>query len=132
MSIATAIQNAQTRVANAYTAVSGKGGTLPDTQNLTNLPTAINSINTSYNIPVGGIIKTFSNNKHAYFFKEIVGDTVVIAGLSDGGSYGTSVDVYKTLNGVSTLLQTIPMTDLSQGNTVTITITGGYDGLYLD
>ena len=132
MSIATAIQNAQIRVANAYTAVSGKGGTLPDTQNLTNLPTAINSISTSYNIPVSGIIKTFSNNKHAYFFQEIVGDTVVIAGLSDGGSYGTSVDVYKTLNGVSTLLQTIPMTDLSNGNTVTITITGGYDGLYLD
>ena len=44
MSIATAIQNAQWKVANAYTAVSGKGGTLPATQNLANLPTAINSI----------------------------------------------------------------------------------------
>lgn len=44
MSIATAIQNAQTKVANAYTAVSTKGWTLPATQNLSNLPTAINSI----------------------------------------------------------------------------------------
>lgn len=44
MSIATAIQNAQTKVANAYTAVSTKGGTLPATQDLANLPTAINSI----------------------------------------------------------------------------------------
>lgn len=48
MSIATAIQNAQQKVANAYTAVSNKGGTLPSTQNLSNLPTAISSI------PAGG------------------------------------------------------------------------------
>ena len=44
MSIASAITAAQGRVANAYTAVSNKGGTLPATQNLSNLPTAINSI----------------------------------------------------------------------------------------
>lgn len=44
MSISSAIQNAQTKVANAYTAVEGKGGTLPITQNLSNLPTAISSI----------------------------------------------------------------------------------------
>lgn len=48
MSIATAIQNAQGKVADAYTAVSNKGGTLPATQNLSNLPTAISSI------PAGG------------------------------------------------------------------------------
>lgn len=132
MSIATAIQNAQIRVENAYTAVSGKGGTLPDTQNLTNLPTAINSINTSYNIPVGGLVKTHNSNKHVYYFKSIVGNTVVIAGFSDGSHIGTSVDVYKTYKGVATLLQTISMTDLAGGNTVTITISGDYDGLYLD
>lgn len=44
MSIATAITAAQGRVANAYTAVSTKGGTIPATQNLTNLPNAILSI----------------------------------------------------------------------------------------
>ena len=43
MSIASAIQNAQQKVANVYTAVSNMGGTLPVTQNLSNLPTAINS-----------------------------------------------------------------------------------------
>ena len=46
MSIATAIQNAQQKVANAYTAVNAKGGTLPATQDLSNLPTAIESIST--------------------------------------------------------------------------------------
>ena len=44
MSIATAITAAQGKVADAYTAISNKGGTLPVTQNLTNMPTAINSI----------------------------------------------------------------------------------------
>lgn len=44
MTIASAITAAQGRVADAYTAISNKGGTLPATQNLTNMPTAINSI----------------------------------------------------------------------------------------
>ena len=46
MSIASAIQNAQQKVANAYTAVDNKGGTLPATQDLSNLPNAINTIST--------------------------------------------------------------------------------------
>lgn len=44
MSIATAITNLQSRVADAYDAVEAKGGTLPQVQNTTNLPTAISSI----------------------------------------------------------------------------------------
>lgn len=44
MSIETAITAAQGRVADCYTAISNKGGTLPATQNLSNMPTAINSI----------------------------------------------------------------------------------------
>jgi hypothetical protein len=51
MSIATAIQNAQQKVENAYTAVSNKGGTIPATQNLSNLPAAISSIPSSGGIP---------------------------------------------------------------------------------
>lgn len=58
MSIATAIQNAQQKVANAYTAVSNKGGTLPATQDLSNLPTAINSITGSATL----ITKTVTEN----------------------------------------------------------------------
>ena len=48
MSIASAIATKQQQVADSYTAVSNKGGTLPATQNLTNLVTAISSI------PAGG------------------------------------------------------------------------------
>ena len=46
--IADAITAAQGRVADCYTAISNKGGTLPQTQNLANMPTAIGSI------PTGG------------------------------------------------------------------------------
>ena len=49
MSIASAITAAQGKVADCYTAISGKGGTLPVTQNLSNMPTAISSI------PSGGV-----------------------------------------------------------------------------
>ena len=44
MSIASAIVTKQQQIADAYTAVDNKGGTLPATQNLTNLATAISSI----------------------------------------------------------------------------------------
>lgn len=44
MSIATAIQAAQQKVADAYTAASAKGATMPATQNLSNLATTISTI----------------------------------------------------------------------------------------
>ena len=44
MTIASAITNAQNKVAAAYLSVNTMGGTLPATQNLSNLPTAIESI----------------------------------------------------------------------------------------
>jgi hypothetical protein len=60
MSIASAIVAKQQQVADSYTAVSNKGGTLPATQDLTNLATAISSI------PSGGsatlITKTITQN----------------------------------------------------------------------
>jgi hypothetical protein len=47
MTIASAITTKQQQVVDSYTAVSNKGGTLPTTQNLSNLPTAISSIPSS-------------------------------------------------------------------------------------
>ena len=46
MSIATAIANAQARVEAAYDALEAKGATMPATQNLANMPNAIQSIQT--------------------------------------------------------------------------------------
>ena len=44
MSIATAITNLQGKIANAYTAIENKGGTLPATQDAENLSATINAI----------------------------------------------------------------------------------------
>lgn len=54
MSIASALVAAQGKVANCYTTISNKGGTLPATQDLSNMPTAINSI-PSGSTPTGTI-----------------------------------------------------------------------------
>lgn len=57
MSIATAIQNAQTKVAAAYTSCNNKGATMPAAanQNLSNLSTTIDSIQTQ--IPINRTIQ---------------------------------------------------------------------------
>ncbi|MBQ2285413.1 MAG: hypothetical protein II244_07080, partial [Clostridia bacterium] len=60
MSIQTAIENAQQKVANAYTAVNNKGGTLPATQDLSNLPTAINTISTAGTVETLNVTPTTS------------------------------------------------------------------------
>ena len=60
MTIATSITAAQGRVADAYTAISNKGGTLPATQNLANMPTAINSI------PSGGSSEKYGADANTF------------------------------------------------------------------
>jgi len=68
MSIASAIQNAQAKVAAAYTAISNKGGTLPATQNLSNLPAAIESIQdgTSVEEPLMRVETTYREGMERY------------------------------------------------------------------
>lgn len=74
MSIATAITAAQGRVADCYTAISNKGGTLPATQDLANMPTAINSISTGGTIDSLTITPTTSQQ------------TITASGGTDGYS----------------------------------------------
>ena len=91
MSISSALVAAQGRVADAYTAISNKGGTLPATQNLANMPTAINSI------PSGG-----SSEKYGADANTFLGDVdangvlqlpteqsdLVFTGVKDVADYG--------------------------------------------
>lgn len=96
MSIASAIQLKQQQVIDAYTAVSNKGGTLPVTQNLTNLPDAIMSITTSIEPTL--ITKTFTGNGtynastyEADGFSQVVvdvpGSTLVTKNITENGTY---------------------------------------------
>lgn len=68
MSIASEITRINTNIANSYTAISNKGGTLPATQNTNNLATAINSI------PSGG------------------GATLITKSINENGTYNASDD----------------------------------------
>ena len=60
MSVASEITRIKNNIASAYTAVSNKGGTLPQTQNSANLATAINSISTGSSANLG--TKTITSN----------------------------------------------------------------------
>lgn len=53
MAISDTIQSMRTNLSNAYTAVEGKGGTMPSNKNLANLPSAIDSITAGDDESVG-------------------------------------------------------------------------------
>ena len=90
MSIATAITAAQGKVANCYTAISNKGGTLPATQNLANMPTAIASIPTATlttkSITANGTYNASSDNADGY--------SSVTVNVPDKTKFGLTIDNY--------------------------------------
>lgn len=110
--IADAITAAQGRVADCYTAISNKGGTLPQTQNLANMPTAIGSI------PSGGGSPTINS-------LSITPSTSAQTYTASGG-----VDGYSPVN-VSAVTSSID-NNITAGNIkkdVTILgVTGTYEG----
>ena len=100
MTIASAITAAQGKVADCYTAISNKGGTLPATQNLSNMPTAIGSI------PTGGgggtatltIAKGMTESATYFSSQILVNDDLIYYNSGDFTSFNTtSVTVPKGL-----------------------------------
>ena len=88
MSVASEITRINNNIASAYTAVSNKGGTLPQTQNSANLATAINSISGggggSIQI-INGIIEQYKASAEtisANNFVEFINDTQLVSGTS--------------------------------------------------
>jgi len=64
MSIATAITNLQGKIANAYTAIENKGGTLPATQNAENLSATIDGIpaGAKFGATIDDVFQTVTEN----------------------------------------------------------------------
>lgn len=98
MSIATAITNAQGRVAACYTSVNTMGGTLPETQNLANLPDAIESIPTGGSYP--GLDSSF-NKGEVTIEKGILADYFT-SGVTETGCLAKYQTVYNNYKIVST------------------------------
>lgn len=61
MTIASAIENAKNKIKRAYRTIENMGGTLPTTQNLENLPTAIESVNTAGSLIDGSVVEIDTN-----------------------------------------------------------------------
>lgn len=98
MSIQTAIESAQQRVADAYTAISNKGGTLPATQNLANMPTAIGSIPTSsgstkYGVGIDSMLGSVDANGVMQMPDNTTGD-IVFTGVKDLVDYALDYKFY--------------------------------------
>lgn len=98
MSIATAIENAQQKVANCYTSVDNMGGTLPATQNLLNLPAAIESISTGDTVTIAGsdvpenekVLIRFDSNREPYLSN--LYNAYTYTGISNGdGTFKTAL-----------------------------------------
>lgn len=102
MSIASAIQNAQGRVADCYTAISNKGGTLPATQNLSNMPTAISSIPTGSTPVINSLSITPSTSAQTFNSSSVDGyKPVSVSAVTS--SIDSNIQAGNIKNGVSIL-----------------------------
>ena len=99
MSIASEITRINNNIANAYTAINSKGGTLPQTQNSANLATAINSISGggggSIQV-INGIIEQYKASNQtisANSFVQFISDTQLVKGASSTSVSDSTVAV---------------------------------------
>ena len=97
MSIATAITNLQGKIANAYTAIQEKGGTLPQVQNAANLSATI------ADIPSGGAGSKWGMTLDEICYVDENGYGSILGGISGDlnfpGVRGMGYSQYNSLNG---------------------------------
>ena len=137
MSIASEITRINNNIANAYTAINSKGGTLPQTQNSANLATAINSISGggggSIQV-INGIIEQYKASNQtisANSFVQFISDTQLVKGTSVSDStVAVKISSNKVFvahrynNGLNAMICTINGTTIIPG-TDTVIVNGG-------
>lgn len=127
MSVASEITRINNNIASAYTAVSNKGGTLPQTQNSANLATAINSISGgggSIQV-VNGLIEQYkasSQTISANSFVQFISDTKLADGTS-AYDYTSAIEIssnevfiaHRSGNNLNAIICTINGTTITPG-----------------
>lgn len=105
MSVQSEITRINGNIANAYTAVSGKGGTLPSARNSSNLSAAIQSI------PSGGgynIIQSITEDVCSLAISDDGSFIIIPKTVTSNGTYQASED---NANGYSQVTVAIPTYD---------------------
>lgn len=126
MSIASAIATKQQQVADSYTAVSNKGGTLPTTQNLTNLATAISSIPSGTTPVISSLSITPSKSNQTYNSSSVDGyKPVTVSAVTS--SIDSNIKAANIKNGVKILGVTGTYSGTTPTGTLSITANGVYD-----
>lgn len=110
MSIATAISNAQAKVAAAYAALQNKGATMPSVRNLSNLPDTINSIQMGGGgtLPYDAEVEYLQSDGSQYIDTGVVAtkNYVIIADCAviSGSSFPTVIGALSASNEYSVVL----------------------------
>lgn len=142
--IADAITAAQGRVADCYTAISNKGGTLPQTQNLANMPTAIGSISTSkYGVSIENMLGSVDSDGVLQLPTNTSGDIIFtgVKGLSDNSLYykfyintnlecGVSLPDLEVINGSNALYYAFYQTHITSVSLPKLKTISGSKSLY--
>lgn len=109
MSISSEITRITGNIADAYTAVSGKGGTLPSARNSANLPAAIESI------PSGGgkggdynIVQTIDGDNCSLAISDANTFVLTTKTITANGTYAASAD---NADGYSQVTVVLPVYD---------------------
>lgn len=126
MTIASEITQLNTNLTNSYTAVSGKGGTLPQAQNFDNLATAISSIPSGTTPVISSLSITPSKSNQTYNSSSVDGyKPVTVSAVTS--SIDSNIKAANIKNGVKILGVTGTYSGTTPTGTLSITANGVYN-----
>ena len=126
MTIASELTKLNTNLTNSYTAVNGKGGTLPSARNFDNLATAISSIPSGTTPVISSLSITPSKSNQTYNSSSVDGyKPVTVSAVTS--SIDSNIKAANIKNGVKILGVTGTYSGTTPTGTLSITANGVYN-----